>query len=209
MGHRDELAGKKFGRWSVVSLCDVNARGEIYWNCVCECGATRAVKANSLRSERSTSCGCYHRDERTTHGFTGTPTFRTWETMRQRCFNENSPDYRRYGGRGITVCKRWNESFEAFLEDMGVRPNGMTLDRKDVNGNYELRNCRWATASRQQRNRADRALLHFDGKTLCLADWSDETKIPAKIIAWRLKNGWAIEKALRDAIVQGRGKKAK
>lgn len=207
MGNRDDLSGRRFDRWLVRHFSHKNGRGEIYWNCVCDCGTERDVKANGLRSGDSTSCGCYHKDAVTHHGYTGTPTFKSWETMKQRCLNPNARGYERYGGRGIKICKRWLAGFENFLEDMGERPAGRTLDRIDVNGDYKPGNCRWETPSRQQRNRSDRDILHWNGKSLCIADWSDITKIPAPIIVWRMKNGWQISDALSKHIMPGRGKK--
>lgn len=207
MGKRDDLTGRQFGRWRVVSLGDVNGRGEIYWNCACECGTERSVKAGVLRSGKSTSCGCFHKQAVTTHGYTGTTTFKSWESMRQRCSNPNARGFERYGGRGIKVCERWQNSFEAFLEDMGDRPDGHTLDRIDYNGDYTPENCRWASGKEQQRNRAANATLTYDGKTMCLADWADTVGVPAKIIAWRVKRGWEISRALSEPAMQGRGKK--
>lgn len=87
------------------------------------------------------------------HGYYNTPVYNAWRNMKQRCFDANVPDFKNYGARGITVCERWRVSFEAFLADMGDRPDGMTLDRIDVNGNYEPGNCRWATQATQVRNR--------------------------------------------------------
>lgn len=202
-----DLSGQKFGRWLVESRADVNAKGEIYWNCTCECGTRQMVRANTLTSGRSTSCGCLHREAVTSHGYTGTPTFKSWESMRQRCNNPKSPDYPRYGGRGIRVCERWQNDFAAFLADMGERPDGLTLDRKDVDGDYEPSNCHWATRSRQQRNRTVTELLTHDGQTMCLKDWSEKVGISAKILSWRLKNGWDPQKALSTPAIEGRGKK--
>ena len=127
---------------------------------------------------------------------TRTRTFKSWEGMKQRCLNPRAPDYARYGGRGIRVNEAWAESFETFLRDMGERPVGLTLDRMDVNGNYEPGNCRWATLSRQQRNRRDTVSLTFAGQTLSVADWADDLGIKPKLIRERLKNGWPLERAL-------------
>lgn len=193
---RLDLTGQRFGRWSVISFSHKNSGGERYWNCRCDCGAERPVKANGLTSGRSTSCGCYHRETVSMHGMTGKPTFISWLSLKGRCLNPESPDYHRYGGRGIKVCERWANSFDAFVSDMGHRPEGTTLDRIDVNGNYEPGNCQWSSASRQQRNRRDTRMATFRDITKCLSDWEDETGIPASVLGWRLENGWTAEKAL-------------
>jgi hypothetical protein len=152
MGLRADLSGKAFGRWVVIDYSHKNTRGEIYWNCVCECGSKKPVTAGSLRKGTSVSCGCLHKEAVTTHGMTGTKTFKSWDSMKQRCMNPKSPDYHRYGARGIAVCERWINSFDNFLLDMGLRPDKKTLDRIDVNGNYEPSNCKWSTYSEQNKN---------------------------------------------------------
>lgn len=149
---RLELSGKVFGRWTVIDFSHKNIRGEMYWNCICECGKQRPVSSNGLTRGKSVSCGCFHKERVTTHGMTKTKTFKSWESMKQRCTNEKSPDYHRYGARGISICERWVNSFENFLSDMGERPEGLTLDRIDVNGNYEPTNCKWSTLSEQNKN---------------------------------------------------------
>lgn len=97
-------------------------------------------------------------------------TYNSWKSMKARCLNPNSPDYHRYGGRGIKVCDRWLENFENFVADMGVRPDNMTLERKDSNGNYELDNCRWATAKEQASNRSTSQYIEKDGEKLTLSE---------------------------------------
>jgi len=131
-----------------------------------------------------------------THGFTGTRTFKSWESMKQRCFNPNSKDYARYGGRGISVCDRWHHDFEAFLSDMGERPEGCTLDRIDVDGHYEPSNCRWADIKTQQRNTRVSKHLTFNGETKPLIEWADELKMYHSTLLRRLHAGWPVEKIL-------------
>lgn len=189
-------SGKVFGRWKVVDFSHVGTRKEAFWNCVCECGTKRAVKAGSLTSGKSLSCGCYHKERVTTHGDTGLPTFKSWESMKQRCTNPKAPDYPRYGGRGITICDEWINSYDTFVKDMGQRPKGRSLDRIDVNGNYEPSNCRWATNRQQQNNKKNSPRLKHNGSIKTVGDWSKESGIPAKVILWRIAHDWDAGKAI-------------
>ena len=117
---------------------------------------------------------------------TGTPTYRSWLKMRQRCNYPNNNRYINYGGRGITVCGRWNK-FEDFYEDMGDKPKGCSIDRIDNNGNYEPENCRWATMAEQSRNKSTSVKY----KDKCAKVWADNMKIPYKSFLWRInKYGW-------------------
>ena len=129
------------------------------------------------------------------HGMYGTPTWIAWQAMQARCRDPKRRDYGRYGGRGITVCARW-ETFELFFADMGTRPAGTTLDRIDGDGHYEPGNCRWATAIQQNRNRSNNRRLTYRGMTLCIADWSERTGISPTTLWRRLKRGWSVEQAL-------------
>lgn len=126
------------------------------------------------------------------------PTYQSWSAMKQRCLNPNSADYFRYGGRGIQICDSWRE-FEAFLRDMGERPEGATLDRVDVNGNYEPGNCRWATCKQQGRNRRDNRLLAYNGKTQTLTEWAEEIGISRTSLTSRLSQGWSLERCLEES----------
>lgn len=126
----------------------------------CSCGKRFICMIKRINSKNTKSCGCLNdsvradrgRNQLTTHGLTRTREFRSWESMQQRCYNPNATGYERWGGDGVTVCQRWRDSFEAFLEDMGPRPPETSLDRIDPFGNYEPANCRWADASTQSRN---------------------------------------------------------
>ncbi len=140
---RDDLTGQTFGYWQVLSLSHRNERGELYWTCLCQCGAQVAVRANLLRAGKSTSCGCYHLA--VVSGPRTDRTWASWNTMLERCLNPDAPDYHRYGGRGIQISPRWQARYENFLTDMGRRPAGMTLGRDNPNGPYIKDNCRWMT----------------------------------------------------------------
>ena len=160
-----DLTGQRFERLLVLERGENNARGHSRWVCRCDCGRTKLVWATDLRGGRSRSCGCLRvelvRASYTTHGHTWaggeTAEYRAWAHMRDRCYNPRRKDYRHYGGRGITVCPRWRESFQAFFDDMGPKPSpDLTLDRKDNDGNYEPGNVRWATRSQQNSNQRKR-----------------------------------------------------
>lgn len=164
MGAFIDLTGSRFGRLLVIRRVGNGPQRQTVWLCSCDCGASTEVKAGHLRSGNTTSCGCWkqqilHESEHNPnlrHGaLIGGGRFPTlysaWCAMRARCLNANHKDYPNYGGRGITICERW-QSFAAFAADMGDRPAGLTLDRIECDGNYEPSNCRWATRSEQCRN---------------------------------------------------------
>ncbi len=119
--------------------------------------------------------------------------------MRNRCNCPTDKDYPQYGGRGISVCSEWSE-FNKFLADMGERPEGTTIDRVDVNGNYEPGNCRWATPTRQNRNKRSSKMIEFNGETLCVADWAEKLGIERKCLQMRLI-AWGVERALTTPYV--------
>jgi len=194
--HRLDLTGQTFNLWTVKSRSHTNEWGVVYWLCTCECGTERPVQARSLTSGTSRSCGCYHKSRVTNHGYTGSPTFYTWQSMKQRCHYPKAKSYKHYGGRGIVVCDRWRHSFENFLEDMGERPDGCSLDRIDYDGPYSPENCRWADHKTQQRNRPDATVLTYNGMTKNLYDWAAEYGKTGKQVYDRICAGWSVEDAL-------------
>jgi hypothetical protein len=159
-----DLVGRRFGRLVVQSLSGKTKAKKAIWNCLCDCGAMSQVISNNLKSGGTISCGCAQkmiaaatstissRKHGHRRGKKRTRTYRSWMNMRARCNNPNAEAYRYYGAQGIKVCPRWN-SFENFLADMGERPEGRTIDRKDPFGWYTPKNCRWATREMQNANR--------------------------------------------------------
>jgi len=125
--------------------------------------------------------------------------------MKQRCLNSNHKSYSDYGGRGIKICERWLESFENFLADMGVRPAGKTLERDEVNGNYEPGNCKWATYVEQGNNRRSNVVVEFEGREQTVAEWAREIGVSRSALGFRLRNGWNIKEALTMKINHGNG----
>lgn len=146
--------GMVYGRLTVASR-ESNRGTRAYWRCNCSCGGVAISSSSDLVTGHIRSCGCLNRETRATnprtHGYNRTPTYVVWSNMHARCNNDKRPDFKNYGGRGITVCERWRE-FANFLADMGEKPPCLSLDRRDNNGHYGPNNCRWATASEQRRN---------------------------------------------------------
>jgi len=150
-----DLTGQRFGRLLVLSEEEKTERGQANWLCQCDCGNKKIIRLSSLRSGESLSCGCRKLEpnlKNTSHGMSYTPEYRVWTNMKARCQDPNHQAYGNYGGRGISVCARW-QFFEHFIIDMGPRHPGTTLERIDNNGNYELSNCCWATRSQQNSNK--------------------------------------------------------
>ena len=208
------LIGQKFGRLVVVEQSHKNKWNHYYWLCLCDCGKEKIIAGSSLKTKCTQSCGCLRKEKVTKHGYgkkkKRTKTYHTWQHMIQRCTNSNYQYYAHYGGRGITVCERWKNSFENFLNDMGKPPTkNHSIDRIDNNLGYFLGNCRWTTKSQQQRNKRNNCLITHDGRTLCLINWSEETGIQyATLWARIFKYRWEITKVLTTPVLE-RGKDAR
>lgn len=198
-----DLTGQKFGRLTVVEISG-RQNGHIMWKCVCKCGNIITVKGVHLRSGHTKSCGCYKSETaiqvHTTHGMSKKNIYSTWNGIIQRCENPNNRGFLDYGGRGITMCERWRDSFEAFYEDVSKLPhfreNGYSLNRIDNNGNYEPNNVEWTDDITQANNKRNNRLITYNGKTQTLAQWADECGIKYHTLLIRLRRGWNTEKAL-------------
>lgn len=202
------LVGKTFGRLTVVDAsAPVKCTGgyRTVWVCRCECGNVVKVKANSLLNKNTKSCGCLRKDcqrengrNRGTHRMTHSPTWNSWQAMKSRCHYQPNVGYRNYGGRGIGICKEWDESYEAFLRDMGERPLGFTLDRIDVNKDYFKKNCRWVSQQIQNNNRRNTPKIMIHGETKTLAEWSRDPRcvVSRDSLYNRYVRGWDMNEAI-------------
>lgn len=186
------LTGKRFGKLVVIERSPNNHRQEAYWKCKCDCGGESLTPGWNLRSGKTISCGCHGRQvlplSRTTHGKSHTAEYKCWSLIRNRCFNSSYQEFHLYGGRGVTVCQRW-ESFELFYADMGLRPGASySIDRfPNPSGNYEPGNCRWATPAEQARNRRSNWLLSLENTVLCAGDVAKLIGIKPATLCSRLR----------------------
>lgn len=202
------MIGRRFGRLVVKKRgtdrykpcgerCDM-------WICVCECGVEKEVYGKAMRENRIKSCGCINKEcaWNRKHGQSYTRLHSIWCGMNGRCNNKNSTRYNDWGGRGIKVCKEW-EKFEKFYEwsmDNGYADE-LTIDRIDVNGNYCLENCRWATYKEQGNNKSNNRYITYNGETHTIAEWAEIIGLPYGTLYQRLnKSGWPIEKALTEKV---------
>lgn len=193
------MVGSRFGLWTVADKWRGEGR-RYYVRVVCECGAERVQRADTITSGRSRSCGCARGKHITERGATTkhngkrlySKEYTTWKGIRGRCNTPTNPKYPRYGGRGVKVCARW-DSFEAFLEDMGPRPEGMTIGRIDNDGDYAPENCRWETPRQQSNNTRRNIRLSINGQTKTLAQWARAAGLKVGTLQRRYHAGWSAE----------------
>lgn len=193
------MTGKQFGRFLVLSERRGNGANKVMWLCLCGCGTKKVIDGAALRSGHTQSCGCLRKEGgHVTHGMSKTnPVYAIWSSMKARCSNVRCKEYVFYGARGITVCDRWKNSFSAFVDDMGKRPSGCSIERIDNNGPYSPENCRWATKTEQANNKRNNRRITFRGKTKTISEWSERIGIKRNTLYKRLYvRKWPIDKAL-------------
>jgi len=202
-GRFKEIIGMRYGRLVVLEYARTGDRRQSYWNCKCDCGNIVEVRRNGLVRGNTTSCGCYQKESaarhistvQLTHGKSKSIEYKAWLNMRSRCQYQASQRYKNYGARGIKICDAWCD-FANFLVDMGECPPGYTLERIDINGDYEPSNCRWATNYDQNRNRTNNRFFTINGITKIITDWCIDYNIKITTVYGRLRRGWEVVAAL-------------
>ena len=194
-GRAKNIAGLKFNKLLPIKPIARSSQG-ILWLCKCDCGNTTKLTTGKIISGQTRSCGCLWHGDIMHHYMSKTPTHVSWTSMRERCRNKNHINFSNYGGRGISVCGRWND-FNAFLSDMGERPPGTSIERINNNENYTPENCCWATQTEQMNNMRRNVFLTHDGITLSESQWARKVGISRQVLHYRIhKFGWSAKKAL-------------
>ena len=197
-----DLKGQTFGRLTVISFSHKDKRGKFFWNCKCICGKEKVIRGEKLRSGNTRSCGCLQREVRgkakRKHGMTNSKLYTIWLNMKSRCRYPGNTMYHNYGGRGIKYCDEWNdfEEFKTWAENAGYK-EGLSLERIDVDGNYEPENCKWIPISQQSLNQRRSHRVTAFGKTQTIKEWADESGIKYDTIERRINcYGWSPEEAV-------------
>lgn len=211
MGQFIDLTGRRFNRWTVIGYdAKRSTRDYKYWICRCDCGTVKSVLRTSLVNNRSMSCGCHSieaaRHRKNAHHESKSRLYNVWVKMRGRCNDPNDTRYAQYGWRGISVCKEWEDyfTFKEWAINNGYdkdAPYGQcTLDRIDVNGNYQPDNCRWISMKEQSYNRRSNRRLTYNGETLTVREWEEKQHFRKGIIESRLHRGWDEVRAITTPI---------
>ena len=204
------IAGMTFGRLTVLYRVGQHKKYGVMWKCTCSCGNETVAGTCNLRGGKTKSCGCLRTEARSIsgknnkkhgHAVSGvtSQTYKSWRSMMSRCYQETNISFKYYGMKGISVCDRWHD-FANFVADMGERPDGKSIDRINLSGNYEPINCRWATQKEQQNNRSTNVLISFNGKTQTLGQWASELGINKCTLQQRIAHGWSEDKAISTPV---------
>lgn len=212
----DSVIGRRFGKLVATEAISVEPGSPRKYLCLCDCGRNKVMRRDHLLTNKPKSCGCMRKELKqrvtVTHGHKlngkASSEYMTWAAVKQRCLNCNNRSFHNYGGRGILMCQEWKTSFAAFFQDMGKRPPGTTLERRDNNGNYEPSNCKWATKREQCNNTRRNKRLTYLGQTLTMAQWERRKNFNHGLIHARLTKGWSVERSIETPVeVDSRFKK--
>ena len=201
MGKIIDRTGIRYGRLIAIKM--ISNTKPIYWLCKCDCGNYDNVSSSNLASGAVKSCGCLNKEIITKHGLQSSKLYQVHNSMKQRCFNKKDKGYKNYGGRGIIVCNEWSDKEKGFINfyNWAVKngyQEGLTIDRIDVNGNYEPSNCRWVTQQKQQLNKRTNRFLKYNGEIKTIKEWSEELNISYKILQYKSKQGLTIQEILKE-----------
>ena len=196
-----DAVGKKYGRLTVLERAGSNKKKNAVWLCRCDCGNLTKVTGTKLRNGHTQSCGCLNREmlgERNTrHGGRREPLYVIWKNMRGRCSNKNTPVYKNYGGRGITVCEEWCDysKFREWAIDSGYE-SGLELDRRDNDGGYSPTNCRWVSRKANNNNKRTNIVISYGNESRTATEWAEVLGMKVETILWRYHNWGDVERVL-------------
>ena len=196
-------SGVRFGR--LITIKQISGRPTYRWLCICDCGIKKAILRSSLIGGLTKSCGCLRREatstRNTVHGLSKIPEYKIWKEMKRRCFNAARPGYQNYGGRGIKVCSRWNDSFPAFLKDVGRRPSkNHWLDRIANDLGYRPGNVKWSTEEESRNNKQQSVWISLNGLKRTMLDWSKIIGIKYTTLRARKRRGWNDRRILLEEV---------
>lgn len=214
-----DLTGKKFGRLTVIKRVENSKNGSARWECKCECGKKTITLANHLKDGHTKSCGCYSKEVAKNkalnnkyfykHGLFSDKKYvrlsHILNSMKKRCYNINNQNYKYYGGRGIKICNEWLDEENGLLNfynwaiNNGYKEN-LSIDRINVNGNYEPDNCRWATPKVQANNRTSNRMITYNEKTYNVTQWAEKLNMKPRVLADRIRRQWSIERAFLQPV---------
>ena len=200
------LLGQRFGKLTVISKAGISKHGSVNWLCKCDCGNETIVNSNNLRRGHTLSCGCYQREQAaiagkktlTIHGKAKSRLYHIWIGMKQRCYNNKSANFKRYGGRGIYVCDEWKNDYQSFYDwsILNGYDESLTIDRINNDKEYSPQNCRWITIKEQGNNRSTNRYITINNQTKTVAQWAEISGIRTGTLYKRLDNGIEGEKLL-------------
>lgn len=199
-----EMIGKQFERLTVVGFHGKTSDRKLIWECVCSCGNHTTATGIALRTGQKRSCGCL-RDESTAarftkHGMRESREYSIWQNMKNRCSDPKNLKFAYYGGKGVSVCPEWSDSFENFFRDMGECPTDYTIERMNNNRGYEPGNCVWASRKQQARNRRTNRFIEYQGRHITVSELAEGRTISPETLLSRIKSGWEMDRALNQPV---------